>query len=553
MLKLSLVLLPTFAMFGQTYIQQNYDVRAYQFTRTVGAGVAANLSSSGSGKVLSFTSAPKGIAFSGSGATRLYISGGTGAAEAALITATTCPAAGIVACTVTITTANAHSGAWAATSGSGGVQEAVCSTPVAGGVVAIVLPITLTASVSACGKTNVVAKKYSGATISGAFTIFGVTPSATNESQSFITASPALFSVSSQRVDSLGSSNWAAVAGNLDLFRVGLNNPTAAHAEWGADTAGVASAIAGVADLSTVTNILMGVGIQGAVRGGNMASVGVLGNCVASVTPTAGCWGSNFVATSDGVFTNLWGGENDINIAAAPATTPNAAYGQTAVSAAYQLPSGTDFMAFHAEKAAISGHPHYPWRQGFGSADGASDTAFYAGAASLPETTTRTFATLPAAVSGINTAWRCTNCQQTTPCLAGGTGAIAQGVSGAWDCSPVTTNSQKMELQGIDATNGLHPLSRMSMDGGGNLMIGTQTSGGTGSLIGFQSPIGTAALSIWPTNGAISQAGTAFASLGSTIAGKFVYCTNCNVATPCTGGGGGAWAFSNASQWKCPF
>lgn len=47
--------------------------------------------------------------------------------------------------------------------------------------------------------------------------------------------------------------------------------------------------------------------------------------------------------------------------------------------------------------------------------------------------------------------------------------------------------------------------------------------------------------------------GLAFANLGTPSNGTFVFCNNCNVATPCTGGGSGAWAFRTAATWKCPF
>jgi hypothetical protein len=51
----------------------------------------------------------------------------------------------------------------------------------------------------------------------------------------------------------------------------------------------------------------------------------------------------------------------------------------------------------------------------------------------------------------------------------------------------------------------------------------------------------------------LNQSGVAFADLGAVIPGTMQWCTNCAVATPCTGAGAGAWAFGNASQWKCPF
>ena len=47
--------------------------------------------------------------------------------------------------------------------------------------------------------------------------------------------------------------------------------------------------------------------------------------------------------------------------------------------------------------------------------------------------------------------------------------------------------------------------------------------------------------------------GVAAASLPSPTAGYFTWCTNCMVATPCTAGGSGAWAFANGTRYACPF
>jgi len=54
-------------------------------------------------------------------------------------------------------------------------------------------------------------------------------------------------------------------------------------------------------------------------------------------------------------------------------------------------------------------------------------------------------------------------------------------------------------------------------------------------------------------NGSVAMNGVAFAGLALWDNGTFVWCTDCNVATPCTGGGAGAWAFSSNGTWKCPF
>lgn len=55
------------------------------------------------------------------------------------------------------------------------------------------------------------------------------------------------------------------------------------------------------------------------------------------------------------------------------------------------------------------------------------------------------------------------------------------------------------------------------------------------------------------TGGTVASIGIPFASLGTPNNGSFVWCTDCNVATPCTGGGAGAFAFRSGAQWKCPF
>lgn len=47
--------------------------------------------------------------------------------------------------------------------------------------------------------------------------------------------------------------------------------------------------------------------------------------------------------------------------------------------------------------------------------------------------------------------------------------------------------------------------------------------------------------------------GIAFGNLGTPASGTFTWCTDCTIATPCAGGGAGAWAFRTATNWKCPF
>lgn len=107
---------------GQTSIQQNYDARAYNWTRTNGAGASGNLSSAGAVTV-TVTPCPKGAVLAGSYASPIYISGGTGTAEAVSPTGGTCTV-GAPTGTIIFTTLQAHSGAWVLRSASAGIHEA---------------------------------------------------------------------------------------------------------------------------------------------------------------------------------------------------------------------------------------------------------------------------------------------------------------------------------------------------------------------------------------------------------------------------------------------
>src|SRR6185369_12054560 len=99
------------------------DTRTFRFTRTNGASASGNLSSAGAGKTITVTPCPFGV-----NGTDVYhyvrISGGTGTAEAVLITGGTCTS-GLASGTIIVTTANTHTGAWALTSATAGIQEAI--------------------------------------------------------------------------------------------------------------------------------------------------------------------------------------------------------------------------------------------------------------------------------------------------------------------------------------------------------------------------------------------------------------------------------------------
>jgi hypothetical protein len=118
------------------------DSRQYNWSRVNTDGVSGDLSTSGSGKVLTFTVRPVGLLVGN----YVYVSGGTGTAEAVVITALTGTAG--AAGTMTVTTANTHTGGWTVGSATAGIQEAALSgsTPrivyVPNGTYIIYAPIT---------------------------------------------------------------------------------------------------------------------------------------------------------------------------------------------------------------------------------------------------------------------------------------------------------------------------------------------------------------------------------------------------------------------------
>lgn len=78
--------------------------------------------------VITLNPVPRGIAVG----SYLYISGGTGAAEGVPVTGWNASTGQVI-----VTCANSHTGAWTIGSATGGIQEAICSLPAAGGEVKI--------------------------------------------------------------------------------------------------------------------------------------------------------------------------------------------------------------------------------------------------------------------------------------------------------------------------------------------------------------------------------------------------------------------------------
>lgn len=103
-----------------------------------------------------------------------------------------------------------------------------------------------------------------------------------------------------------------------------------------------------------------------------------------------------------------------------------------------------------------------------------------------------------------------------------------------------------------------------SASGGGSSLKASATDawmirgGNTAGQIDFFSNTGlTSGVDFTPTlRASLSPAGfvpptIAFASLGTPANGNFVYCSDCNIANPCTGGGTGAFAKRLAGTWIC--
>jgi hypothetical protein len=95
------------------------------------SGVSGDLASPGVDKTLRFLSCPAGLGVGGF----VYISGDKGTAEAALITGISCTAT--MPGTITIFTAEAHVGAWSASTSTAGIQEAITSMSLTGGTVVV--------------------------------------------------------------------------------------------------------------------------------------------------------------------------------------------------------------------------------------------------------------------------------------------------------------------------------------------------------------------------------------------------------------------------------
>jgi hypothetical protein len=119
--------------------------------------------------------------------------------------------------------------------------------------------------------------------------------------------------------------------------------------------------------------------------------------------------------------------------------------------------------------------------------------------------------------------------------------AVYVGKTGTGD----NEGSQLIHLAGRNA-GGSDTKVMIVSDPDGNLVLKPDTG-----TVQIQDSAGTPSLTISASG--VGLASVAFGSLGAAGNGTFIYCSDCNVASPCTGGGSGAWAFRSSGAWACPF
>jgi len=466
------------------------DPRRFQFTRTNGSGASGDLSASGAGKTITLTPCPTGIAGSDT-AHYVYISGGTGTAEAVLITGGTCTSAAATG-TLIVTTAQTHTGAWTVTSASGGIHEAVCSLPSAGGLVAAAngTATTLYANVTTCGKTSVSVFKPSGATITGSFLVVETDMSATGEIQA----------------DS-GPTSWAGLVWpNVhDAFRKVIGNlPQSVQHQAGlvntatygldipatANYSGHASSVVGmVRSKSTTTG---GVGVLGFAIPGTGAGTGTL------------LWGSNFICDNLGIaITTCQAAEFNVNNSASSAVN---VLGANFVGGASVQPSG-NANAVHIQPLGVFVSPKIKWKRALYTLAGAVDEV----AIELNPTA------------------------ETASSQSQGLRFVARNAGLALKLADLYVDSTGAMITHVPAGQSF----------GIGDSVGGYTITGSNAAFNVHKPL--------VLDDRITVDHVLIGSLGTASTGVVVYCTTCAAGTnPCTVGTG-AWAFANGVSWNCPF
>lgn len=464
----------------------------YTFTAAPGGSLTAGIVNT-----VTFPAGVRGINGTDTGH-YIYLSNGTGTPEAVLITGGTYTSGG--SGTITFTPAFNHSGAWTATSATGGAQEAVCVLPSTGGTVNISGSSTLLANVSGCGKVNVSTLISPGAVITGAFTIFGV-PYAPN------TATNQIISTGTAGFSSANLGNFSSTGTNSYSFVATSNGEDIAtgtvHDEHGAIQYQIA--LAGATSVPAASTALEADAVLGSISGGSVVTnpVALSGHCriaidgISGVSPAnrARCWGINTLVTDQNTGTN---------------SGHNHAY----------LTNEYDFN--------ING----PDTQVYGSSVGGNSTVQPAAAVGY---------LLNSLGSGIfwNTGFACID-NSATVCFGAGLAGTGNNVG---SMSFAMSSRQ---------TSGAVVTSTVASDGAGDLVL----TGGDGTVIAQGNFLAGASLQspVVQATGVVKYPSYTVATLPSAylgVAGAAVWASNATTAGTCVGGGTGHLAVSNGTSWTC--
>jgi hypothetical protein len=226
---------------------------------------------------------------------------------------------------------------------------------------------------------------------------------------------------------------------------------------------------------------------------GAVGVVGV-GICRNTTTTSTNCWGMNAVAQADGstVASALFAMEADVNTGTA---------GQTQQALGVWITGSNGSQTAGASAALdigdLSISPYVPWKWGAYINDASSLVGIYVGSVG-GSTSLVSVASAPIELHSYN-----------------GSGAAEKVTifASQFGEAVIGTTSPKLYLQ-YNGVNGY--------------AINTQT--GSQYLVG-----------------------QTLSALGAVSQFTFAYCTDCHVASPCTSGGSGAWAFGSPTQWNCPF
>lgn len=161
-----------------------------------------------------------------------------------------------------------------------------------------------------------------------------------------------------------------------------------------------------------------------------------------------------------------------------------------------------------------------------------------------------TFAALGSAANGAML--YCSNCTQTTACAAGGSGAMAMYVNGAWSCAGSTGGSYtfRNNLTNTSGTIDFNPLDSSVLNAVDDFLPSADQPGRVGQLGWAAEPVGSGCVGSYSTAGQANHPGEFFLNSGNTANGGCALTLSDAVAGatyPILNlGTGGAWSYWEA-------